>query len=268
MSIHYLDPAPQNGQPILLLHGLGADSRSWGFQFPVLVSNGYRPIAPDLPGFGKSSGLPKNWSIPTITSQVATWLGENGQTKLPVVGISMGGTVALQLALSYPTLVSSLVLVNTFACLRPRSFATAVYLFRRFVKVASMGSASQAGMVAYHLFPNPDQAELRSTIIQLIQETDPAVYRAAMRVLAAFDVRKRLSEICVPAVVISGEDDGTVPLENQRDLARRISGAKHIIIPGARHAVIADHPEEFNAALLTFLMEVVGPIAVETQKSW
>ncbi len=266
MTIHYLDPAPRNYQPILLLHGLGADSRSWEFQIQALVSNGYRPIVPDLPGFGKSPPLPGGWSVLSIANQVADWLVKIGCVNLPIVGISMGGAVALQLTLDYPDLVSTLVLVNTFACLRPRNIRTGAYLFRRFIKAMLRGSASQAEIVAQHLFPYPDQAYLRAAIIQLIKETDPAVYRQAMRALMLFDQRKRLSEIRIPTLVISGEQDATVPLENQRDLVERIPGARHILIPGARHAVTADHPEAFNASLLAFLREV-QPSAVEIQNS-
>ena len=116
------------------------------------------------------------------------WLKESEYSNIPVVGISMGGTVALQLAIFHPEVVNSLILVSTFACLRPRNFHTASYLMRRFLKTAMRGGGSQAEMVAWHLFPRPEQDDLRMAMLQLIQETDPAIYKAAMRALAAFDV--------------------------------------------------------------------------------
>jgi len=102
MTIHYLDPTPENGCPILLLHGLGADSRSWSFQFSALASSGYRPIAVDLPGFGQSTSLKGRWNIAAAADQTAMWMKESGYFSIPVVGISMGGTVALQLAIIPP----------------------------------------------------------------------------------------------------------------------------------------------------------------------
>jgi pimeloyl-ACP methyl ester carboxylesterase len=267
MTLHFLDPAPENDLPVLLLHGLGADSRSWSFQFSALASSGYRPIAVDLPGFGQSASLKGRWNIAAAADQTAMWLKESEYSNIPVVGISMGGTVALQLAIFHPEVVNSLILVSTFACLRPRNFHTASYLMRRFLKTAMRGGGSQAEMVAWHLFPHPEQDDLRVAMLQLIQETDPAIYKAAMRALATFDVRRHLSSIRVPALVISGEQDSTVPLDNQRDLVEHIPGARQIIIPDARHAVTADHPDQFNAAMLAFLAEVTRTSAFEIQRS-
>lgn len=267
MEIHFLDPAPQNTRPVLMLHGLGADSRSWAFQFPALIEAGFRPIAPDLPGFGRSPMINHQWNIPSITDQLMEWMRDHGFIQLPVVGISMGGAIALQLVLNEPELVSQLVLVNTFACLRPRKIRTVTYLMRRFIQSTLHGGSSQAEIVAYHLFPNPDQAELRLAITQLIRETDPQVYRTAMRAIAVFDVRKRLSEIRAPTLLISGELDATVPLDNQMELAERIPGVQHVIIPNARHAVVADQPEKFNSALLDFLRTADEPSLIGTPLS-
>ncbi len=255
MTINCYDPAPANEKPILLLHGLGADGRSWGFQTTALVKAGYRPVAPDLPGFGKTPPNKLHWNIPNVTQEIIYWMQGMFQTPMPVVGISMGGSIALQLALTRQDLVSQLVLVNTFACLRPHSFNGLIYLFKRFMLANIRGSASQAEMVAFHLFPNPDQADLRAAITELILESDPHVYRLAMRALAVFDVRKRLDEIHVPTLVISGALDTTVPLEIQAELADGITGARHVIIPGGRHAVIADQPDRFNEVLLSFLQQ-------------
>lgn len=253
MEVYFYDPAPHNPRPVLLLHGLGADGHSWGLQFPDLIAAGFRPIAPDLPGFGHSPALEGHWDIPTITVQMSDWLQERFQTPLPVVGLSMGGTIALQMALTRPEMVSRLALVSTFAYLRPRHWQDMTYLLKRFIVAVTRGSAAQAEMVAFHLFPNPDQAEFRRELIQLILESDPEVYRTAMRAMIRFDVRQRLREIHVPTLVISGALDTTVSLETQNDLARAIPGAQQVIIPEARHAVIADQTQPFNAALLRFL---------------
>lgn len=252
--IHCYDPVPRNNRPVLLLHGLGADGRSWGYQFPALAEAGFRPLAPDLPGFGRSPAGQTRWDIPAITNQMMDWMESQFQFPLAVVGISMGGAIALQMALARPEWVSRLVLVNTFACLRPRNPRSLVYLLKRFILSILRGSASQAEIVAFHLFPNPDQAELRQAIVLLIRESDPRSYCTAMLALARFDVRKRLAEVRVPTLVITAALDTTVSPEIQNELALGIAGAQQVIIPEARHAVIADQPERFNAALLSFLL--------------
>ncbi|TLN24234.1 alpha/beta hydrolase [bacterium] len=260
MAIFCYDPAPQNERPVLLLHGLGADGRSWGFQMPALIEAGFRPLAPDLPGFGRSPVSQDHWDIPSITAQVVDWLTCEVRTPLPVVGISMGGAIALQMALTRADVASRLVLVNTFACLRPRNARSLAYLMRRFVLAMVRGSASQAEMVAYHLFPNPDQIELRQAITRLILESDPRAYRMAMRALALFDARKDLGQVHVPTLVITAALDTTVPRAVQDELAREIPAARQVIIPEARHAVVADQPERFNVVLLAFLQSPVQPV--------
>lgn len=267
MAIYCYDPAPYNGRPILLLHGLGADGHSWGLQFPALIEAGFRPIAPDLPGFGHSSVVEPHWDIPSITALMADWLQGRFETPMPVAGLSMGGTIALQLTLTRPDLVNRLALVSTFAFLRPRHWQDLTYLLKRFLVAVTRGSAAQADMVAFHLFPNPDQADLRRELVQLIDESDPEVYRTAMRALVRFDGRRRLSEIHIPTMVISGALDSTVPVETQRELARGIPGAQHVIIPGARHAVIADQTARFNSVLLDFLQPAGQPSQSETLRT-
>lgn len=253
MAIHYYDPAPQNRQPVLLLHGLGMDGSSWQLQFPCLIEAGFRPIAPDLPGFGRSPAGEEHWNIASMAAKVIAWLPEQFHQPLPVVGISMGGAIALQMALERSDLVGRLVLVNTFACLRPRRLRDLTYLLKRFLVAATRGSAAQADLVTFRLFPNPDQAEFRQTVRRLILESDPRVYRRAMLALAVFDVRRRLTALHTPTLVITSALDDTVSPEIQKELARGIPGARQVVIPNARHAVVADQAERFNAELLNFL---------------
>jgi 3-oxoadipate enol-lactonase len=80
-----------------------------------------------------------------------------------------------------------------------------------------------------------------------------------MRALARFDVRRRLSDIRAPTLVVTGEEDTTVPPATQRELAEGIPGAQHVTIAGAGHAVIADSPEAFNRTLLAFLTAIQRP---------
>jgi len=250
----YQDPNPAGKPAVLLLHGLGSDSTSWGFQIPALLSHGIRPIIPDIPGFGKSPHNKKNWSIPGVAAEIAGLIKGLLVTPLPLVGISMGGTIALQMALDYPGFVERLVLVSTFASLRPTRLSDLSYLAVRFIRANLLGIQSQAEMVAWRIFPEEDQEPMRNILINSILQSDPAVYRAAMRSLGLFDVKKRLAQIKIPTLVITGTLDSTVPPPVQAVLTQKIPGAKQVIIPGGRHAVIVDQPEQFNQALLDFLI--------------
>jgi len=240
---------------VLLLHGLGSDSSSWYYQVPVLTQAGFHPVALDLPGFGKSPFNEKKWTIPWVAQSLATWLSAIHARPVIVVGISLGGTIALQFALDFPLLVERLVLVNTFACLRPKHASELVYLVKRLAIANIKGIEYQAGLVAERLFPNEDQDGLRRIVQEQILSSDHEVYRQAMLALGTFDVRRRLKEINLPTLVISAEQDTTVPLDNQADLVKGIKGAKQVIIPNSRHAVIVDQPELFNQVLIQFLKQ-------------
>lgn len=250
---HYHDLNPDGNPTLLLLHGLGVDGSSWGYQIPVLCEKGLRPIAPDLPGFGASTAGASRWTIGRVTGDLVRFLIGLNTGPVIVVGISMGGTLALQLALDYPQYVKKLVLANTFACLRPQRLDEMGYLLGRFMVANLRGKEFQAKNVARRIFPKPEQEELRREMIERILQADQRTYRQAMQALALFDVRRRLSEIQIPTLVISGQNDTTVPLENQRVLAEGIPAARHVIIPGAGHAVIADSVTAFNRELLQFI---------------
>ena len=253
MTIHYLDPNPTGEHAVLLLHGLGADGESWALQFPALAAAGFRPLAVDFPGFGASPAPAGRWSIRAAARAAAGVLPSLGIDSADVVGLSMGGVAAQLIALETPHLVRRLVLVSTFACLRPKGWSETAYLLRRFALANLRGVRYQAATVAWRVFPDSDQAVLRDILIEKILAADPKVYRAAMRGLALFDSRRRLASIRQPALIISGEHDTTVPPQAQRELTA-IPGSRQVVIPGGNHAVIADQPEAFNQTLLAFLL--------------
>jgi len=253
LSIQYLEQNPSGSPTVLLLHGLGATGESWGFQFPALAAAGYRILAPDARGFGKSTCPNGQVSIAEMASDMAHLLQMAGVNKAHVVGISMGGTIALQMACDYAKHIDRLVLVNTFARLRPARPSAWVYFAFRFFLIHTTGLKSQARAVARRLFPRPDQEELRQILFEQVVQADPRAYRAAMRSLARFNLTSRLEEITVPTLVISGEADSTVSLANQILLVEHVANARHEIIQNAGHAVIADQPEAFNKALINFL---------------
>jgi 3-oxoadipate enol-lactonase len=166
----------------------------------------------------------------------------------------MGGVIALQFALDYPELVKKLVLVNTFAVLRPTHWSGYLYFLQRFILVNTMGLPAQARFVARRIFPAPDQEPLRQLLIEQVTKADPRAYRAAMLNLGLFNVVRRLGEVKAPTLVITGQNDTTVDPQRQKVLVNNIAGARQVIIPGAGHAVSIDQPELFNQALMEFLL--------------
>jgi len=252
-ELHYLDPNPAGAPAVLLLHGLGANCSSWMLQFEPLSAVGMRPLAPDAPGFGQSRYDGRGWSFKRVAAELARWLDELQTGPVYLVGLSMGGVIAQQFVLDYPQLVRKLVLVSTFSALRPESLSQWSYFIQRLVIVHTLGLKQQSGIVAHRIFLEPDQEALRQMIVAQITSADPRAYRAAMRSLGLFDSRRRLLEIRVPALVITGACDSTVSPARQRRLAEGLPGARQFIIPQAGHAVAIDQFAAFNSVLLEFL---------------
>jgi 3-oxoadipate enol-lactonase len=252
-KINYLDPNPGGHPAILLLHGLGADATSWTLQFPALTGGGYRPIATDTPGFGKSPYDGRGWSIRRMAAEMASLLEELQTGAVHVVGLSMGGTIAQLIALDYPHLTRNLVLVSTFSNLNPGSLNGWFYFLQRFILVNTLGMTAQAKLVATRIFPEPHQAALREILVDTISHADRGAYLRAMSSLGLFNSVKRLAKIKVPTLVITGADDTTVTPTRQRLLVDGISTARQVIIQNAGHAVPVDQPERFNQELLVFL---------------
>ncbi len=257
LRMAYLDPNPEGAPAVLLLHGLGATGASWEMQFPALIQAGMRPVAPDLRGFGQSS-YPGSWTMEEVVRDLTALLDHLGLDRVHVVGISMGGAVALAFGYMHPERTRSLVLVNTFARLRPRRLRYYPYFLLRFLLVHLMGLDAQARLVAKRLFPRPEQEELRQALLAQIAQAHPRAYRAAMRALVRFDFRSRLSEIPLPALVVTGGQDTTVPPQLQEELAKGLPHARQVVFPEAGHGLIVEDPEGFNRVLVAFLKQVEG----------
>ncbi len=253
LTIHFYDLQSAGSPTVVLLHGLGVNSQSWGMQTPALERAGFRVLIPDMRSFGKSSYPGGRVSLRDLAGDMTQVLAATGVCAAAVVGISMGGCVALQMAIDEPQLVTKLVLINTFSRLRPRNVGALFYYATRLFLAHAIGVKTQARAVAHHLFPGAGDEALRALFIDQISQADPAGYRATMRALARFDVTQRLPGIQIPTLVITGEQDTTVPIEIQNELASRIPNAQHKTIPGAGHAVTIEKPNEINHILIEFI---------------
>lgn len=129
------------------------------------------------------------------------------------------------------------------------------YFLQRLCLIHLVRLRQQARLVAQRVFPAPEQEALRTMAADRIAHADPRAYRAAMRALGTVNLHKRLREIRVPTLVVTGDQDSTVSPEQQKALAEGIPGARQVIIAGGGHALAIDQAEAFNRVLLAFLQE-------------
>lgn len=247
-----------NGPPLVLLHGLGGGQDNWQLQTPAFASR-YRVIMPDLRGHGRSPKPKGPYRMAQMAADVARLLRRLEAWPAHVLGLSLGGAVALQLAVDEPALVRSLVLVNTLPKFTSADWRHRLQGLRRFAVAYLFGMDRIADEVAERLFPKPEQGQLRAEAAAHLAQNDLAAYRASLWAVARFDVIARLAEITCPALVIAGEEDTTLPLEPKRRLAQQLPNARLLVVPNSGHGTPLDQPEVFNAAVLEFLAQAEGP---------
>jgi len=252
-SLHY-ERHGAGPATVVLLHGLGSRGEDWLLQFPALSAR-WRVLAPDLRGHGASS-LSGGWpTVADLAQDVARLIRAEAPWPVHVVGLSLGGAVAHQLAIDHRELLRSLTAVNTFARLRSGWSGLRKGLIR--FALLGFGPMNWVGRwVASGLFPSPHQQSLREVAATRIAGNPRRAYLQAALAVVRFDVAARLGEITCPTLVIAGDRDATVPMKAKLELARRIPGARLEVIPGSGHATPLDAPGAFNELLLRFLSEV------------
>jgi len=244
-----------DGPPLLLLHGLGSSQADWQLQTPVFARS-FCVIAPDCRGHGKSDKPPGPYSIELFADDVTALLTYLGVAQAHVLGVSMGGLVAQQLALDSPQAVKSLLLVNTFSHLVVAGLGAWLTVLRRILTMQFLSMAHIGQLVAHQLFPKPEQETLRQITAQRWALNDRTAYRAAARAVWRFNVAERLGEINCPTLIIAGENDTTVLTPHRQALHWGIPSSRLVVIPDSTHATPVDQPEVFNRTVLEFLASI------------
>jgi pimeloyl-ACP methyl ester carboxylesterase len=246
------------GSPVLLLHGFTLNARSFRHQWKPLVEAGFRPIAPDNPGFGRTP-LPREFSgraedYADLHDALLASLGIEGP--VPVVGHSLGGGMALFLCLRHPHRVSSIVAISPAS--EPSHSA---------LRVARVARQDRFNEVAPHFFtrerlgqivrsaygPNPPAPEVVEDYVSAISVVDAFSVVTTFFSDAFLQLRERYSEIEVPVLIVAGQEDPHNPMALSERPAREIPNSSLSILPGLAHCPHEEGAPSFNKLLLAFL---------------
>lgn len=244
------------GPAVLLLHGLGGSHDDWFRQVPALASR-YRVIAPDLRGFGASERH-EPFTMQQHCRDAAALLEALGEARAHVVGLSMGGAVAMELALSHPQVVAGLVLANTAPEFELRTWERRYMGFSRFLLALTLGVGGVARLLGKAVLPAPQHERLRLRMLERASRTSRWVYIASLRALIRWSAEDRIGRIRAPTLVIGAEHDFT-DIHEKRRWAASIPDARVVMIPGSRHRSELDSPDAFNAILQEFLAGLPDP---------
>ena len=241
------------GEPLVMLHGLGASSQDWEHQVPAFAAR-YRVMTPDLRGFGRSAKPRGPYSIAQYSADVRALLSALGLARCHLLGLSMGGAIAFQIALDDPGRLASLIIVNSSPSFELSSWRRRLMAWTRLLLPHLFGMRGLSHHVVAGLFPKPEQHELRARLIARGSTNDRDAYIAALHALKGWTVEPRLSEITIPTLVISADSDYT-PVSEKEHYVARMPNARLRVISDSRHASHWDQPERFNREVLGFLAE-------------
>lgn len=239
------------GEPLLLLHGLGSSGQDWELVAPRLAAH-YRVVVPDVRGHGRSDKPPGEYGVPLFARDIAALCDRLGLTAVHVVGLSMGGMIAFELAVRRPGLVRSLVIVNSGPDMVPRTLQFRFALGTRVLLARLLGPRGMARILGPKLFPKPEQAELRRRLQERLGQNDPDAYLRATRGLIGWTVIDRLHEITCPVLALASDRDYTPPSLKEAYVAR-LKDARLELIRDSGHASPMDQPEQISDAILRFL---------------
>jgi 3-oxoadipate enol-lactonase len=264
-AIAYEVSGPSNGEPVLLIQGLGADRRGWVLQQAAL-SRRYRCIAFDNRGVGRSDKPPGPYDLEVMAEDAMAVLDAAGYASAHVMGASMGGVIAQIIAVRHPDRVRSLVL----SCTACRHLPWRRELLEDWARVAQEQGMRALTNRALRWLVGPRSRRRLYLPAQLfgsvLLNVPPHAFASQVGAILAMsdDVADELRTIRVPTLVLVGSRDILTPVGDSEELVERIPGAQLVVLPGAAHGLMAEQAGTFNRLVLDFLDRVrdegTGPL--------
>jgi pimeloyl-ACP methyl ester carboxylesterase len=261
--------AGTHGSPVVLLHGGGLDSASISWRAcigPLAVQ--HRVFAPDLPGYGQSDKPEVEYTLDFYVNFLEHLLDALHLQKVSLVGLSLGGGIALSFTLRFPARVEKLVLVGSYGLQKKVAWHKLSYLLVHLplLNALTMGIlASSRGMVRWGLLagmvysPQRLSEEFVDEVYQRVREPGAGKAFASFQKSEVLwnglrsDLTGRLHEITVPTLIVQGAEDHLAPLVWARAARSLIKNSELYIVPQTKHWLPGEKPEEFTQVALKFL---------------
>lgn len=231
-----------SGIPIVFIHGAGGSTLSWLLQ-KTYFDKIHRVVLVDLPGHGKSGGDSQD-SIEAYAAAVRKALEDNAAGPAYIAGHSMGGAVAMHLAITYPELLKGLILIGTGARLK---------VYPQILEGILRDKEGTARTIIDTAFSDTVPAALRDKVFAEYMKNDARTIFNDFTACDGFNVMGSLGTISVPTLVICGVNDRFTPPKYSRYLAESIPGADLQLIEDSGHMVMIEKPARVNEAIERFI---------------
>ena len=253
VKLHWQQDGDLSGAPVVFVNSLGTDLRLWEHLLPHLPAN-TRQIRFDLRGQGLTECLLPQFSLTDLTTDLVRLLDHLRIRSCTLVGTSLGGMIAQQMAASRADLVRHLVLTNT----APK-MGTAEMWQKRIDAIRESGLAAVADDILQRWFSPSFLGSTKAGFWhQALTQADPMGYVGACHAIAQTDLSSLLGQISQRTLVIGGERDGASPPEQVTAMARMIENSTCKILPGVGHLPSVEAPELLALHLSEFMSEDVN----------
>ncbi len=239
---------------VVMLHGVGGGKGAWAAQLESFAAAGYRAVAWDAPGYGDSPPI-EPYDLAGLARSLERLLDAIAARRVVLLGHSMGGMVAQEAVIAFPSKIAGLVLSATSPAFgKPDGAWQQEFLRQRLgpldagKTMAELAPALVGGLVG----PDADSAGVRLAT-EVMARVAADTYRKALRALVGFDRRAALGAIAVPVLALAGEHDTTAPPAVMEKMAGKIPGAEYVLLAGCGHLANLERPRAFDAAVLGWL---------------
>ncbi len=239
------------GPALLFVHGLGATKADFDKQVDYF-SRIFRVIAVDLRGHGASDAMGP-YSIERFATDCLGLMEQLTPNNFALVGHSMGGAVAMQMALYKPEKIYKLVLADTLPSFVPDNFQKWLMVWSRILMMQLFGPKMLSRQVAARMFPNKDQKPLRDLVAERNGNTRKTVYLSMLGSITRWSVTDKLLWLRMPTLVLAGEHDYFQPSEAEV-FAENLPDGRCRIFTSAHHHLPLERPDEFNRNVMEFLV--------------
>ncbi len=248
--LHVQEDGPADASVLVLGPSLGTDIGMFDAQIADLAER-HRVIRFDLRGHGRSAVVPGPYAVADLAADVVALLDDRGIERFSYAGVSLGGAIGLQLAVTAPDRVERLIVMASAAQFPdPPSWKARADRVREegteFLVPSRIGAWVTPGFADSH----PAETE---RLLAMLRSTPREGYAACCETITDFDVRDQLSGIIAPTLVIAGADDPATSPDVVRGIADGVPGARFVVVPQASHLVSAEQPEAVTAEIRQFL---------------
>ena len=248
------------GEPLLCVAGLTCDTLVWIPQVQAF-SAAHRTVIFDNRDAGQSSMAEGDYAIADMARDALALADHLELDTFHLLGVSMGGMIAQEMAVQAPERVRTLTLSVTMPAGGAYARRVAEVWGARVAQISHEQHVDELMLLNHSegFFDNPDMVEfIRTAMLNNPHPQPPEAFARQLAACACHDTRDRLGSLTMPVHVIGGEYDILLPVWKSREIAELIPGSKLTVLPGAPHGLSIERAEEFNAAVLDFIREAAA----------